>query len=108
MSLAKRLRDALDANGGASVEFAHGQYRLSLNPIEDRFHELGFILWQEDDRGPVPVASGRAIGDAIVVDDAGSFGGRSNLERVLDELASMPPASAADPNDPDAAVPTGA
>ena len=107
MSLAKRLRDAVDRSGGAGVEFARGGYRLTLNPIDDRFHELGFILWREEEGGLAPVASGRASGDAIAIDDAGPYADRAALEEAIDELAAGE-AVVTGRDDPETAIPTGA
>ncbi len=108
MSLAKRLREAVDKSGGTGVEFAREGYRLSLNRIDDRFHETGFIIWRQDEVGLVPVASGRATGDAIAVDDWGPFANRSALEEAIAGLADGERIPVAGGGDPEAAIPTGA
>lgn len=69
MDLATRMHDIVSERGDATLEFARDGYRLSLNPIEDRFNELGFIIWREEQTGGMtPVATGRAVDDQLLLD----------------------------------------
>ena len=87
MGLADDMYERIAAHGNASIEYAAGDYRLSLNPIEDRYQETGFILWWQDASGSVPVAVGRAVGKDIVLDDTTAFdGSQDDLEEVLASL----------------------
>ncbi len=106
MSIAEELRQRVGPD--ANLEFASGGYRLSLNPLEDCFDETGFILWREEATGPVPVATGRAVGDELIVEDAAAYDGKAGtLESLIAALIQGEPvAQAARPN-PDDAVPTG-
>ena len=88
MGVAERLHDLVAKRGDANLEFARDGYRLALNPIEDRFTELGFILWREEADGALtPVATGRALGDELVLDGAPAAGDESaDLEAVIAAL----------------------
>ena len=102
MSLAKDLRDRV--NTDPNLEFAGGGYRLSLNPIEDRHTETGFVLWHDQGGAPAPIASGRAVGDDLVVDRSDYDG---DLEALIRDLIAGEPVAVSPRPDPDNAVPTG-
>jgi len=104
MSVAKDIQHRLANN--ANLEFTRDGYRLSLNPIEDRHHEIGFILWRDADGDPLPIASGRTAGDDLVVDDASNYDG--DIESLISTLLQGDPVSVNPPPDTDRAVPTGA
>jgi len=89
MALADDIYERVSAHGNASVEYAAGDYRLSLSPIEDRYQETGFILWHQTAGGAVPVAVGRAVNKDIVLDDMTAFdGSEDDLAGVLATLLS--------------------
>ena len=109
MGVAAGLRELMSEHGDASLEFAREGYRLSLNPIEDRFDEIGFILWEDDAGGsPAPVAVGRAVGDELVLD--GEPGDRrevADLGAVISSLIEGEPVSALGGGGNEQAIPTG-
>ena len=104
MSVAKDIRTRLADN--AHLEFARDGYRLSLNPVAGHYDEIGFILWRDADGGPVPVASGRAAGDDLVVDDASGYDG--DIEVLISTLLQGEPVAVDPPPGTERAVPTGA
>ena len=107
MTLAKDLWDRVEPD--ANVELERDDYRLSLNPIKDRPHELGFIIWQAEAGGLTPVASGRAVGDDVVIDDGGRFDSdRTGLEQLLRDLLDGQPVAVSPRPVAEQAVPTGA
>jgi hypothetical protein len=109
MSVAKEMQRLVAERGDANMEFARGGYRLALNPVEDRFDQVGFILWQEEDGGTVPVAAGRAAGDELVIDGAPASGRETaDLEAVIGDLLAGDPVPVAGRGGNDQAVPTGA
>jgi hypothetical protein len=89
------MRRLVAERGDASLEFAREGYRLSLNPIEDRFDEVGFILWQQAADGTtVPIATGRAAGDELVLDgESAADRELADLEAVIATLIAEEPAS---------------
>ena len=93
MSLARELRERFAAAEDANLEFRRAGYRLALNPIKDRFEELGFILWQEEADGDLaPVATGRAVGDELVLDGETATGPElADLEAVVADLLAGEP-----------------
>ena len=104
MSLAKDIRDRVAAD--ANLEYARDGYRLSLNPIEDRHTEIGFILWRDAGDTPAPIASGRAIGDDLIVDEGSAYDG--DLEALLAGLLETDPTAVAPRSTNEPSVPTGA
>ena len=102
MSLAKDIQDRVAAD--ANLEYARDGYRLSLNPIEDRHTEIGFILWRDADGAPAPIASGRAIGDDLVVDQGSAYDG--DLEALLARLLETDPTAVAPRSANEPAIPT--
>lgn len=109
MGVATDMRKLASERGDANLEFADGGYRLSLNPIESRFDELGFILWRDEAGGPVPVAVGRAVGDHLIFDDdpeAGAGGGRGNVTTVIASLIAGQPISVLGGGGNERAIPT--
>ena len=91
MSLAKQMRAKVAAD--ANLAFAGHGYRLDLNPLEDRVDETGFILWSGDGDAAVPVATGRAVGDDLLLDETSAFpGGADDLRRLVGDLLQGDPA----------------
>ena len=109
MSVAKDMQKIASERGDANLEFAGGGYRLTINPIEDRFHELGFILWQEEaGGGQAPVATGRAVGGELVLDGASATDhDRADLEATIGTLIAGDPVSALGGGGNEQAIPTG-
>ena len=108
MSVAKNIQRLVSERGDANLEFAGDGYRLSLNPVESRFDEIGFILWGDDGGGPVPVATGRAVGDRLVVDgEARGLRGAADLTGVIASLIAGEPVSALGGGGNESAIPTG-
>ena len=108
MGVAKDMQRLMSERGDASLEFAGDGYSLSLNPIESRFDEIGFILWGDDGGGPVPVATGRAVGDRLVFDgEARGLRGAADLAGVIGALLDRGPVSALGGGGNESAIPTG-
>ena len=109
MSVAADMLELVSKRGDANLEFARGGYRLSLNPIEDRFDEVGFILWQEEPTGALaPVAVGRAVRDHLVLDgEPTTLGKTANLQTVIASLISGEPVSEQGGGGNEQAIPTG-
>jgi len=90
MSTAKRIHRVMSERGDRNLEFARDGFRLTLNPIESRFTEIGFILWREDEATGAldPVAVGRAVDNQLVLDgepnEAGFMGVAGTIEALLD------------------------
>ena len=107
MSLADRLLDMVTERGDATLEFVRDEYRLTVNPVEDRIDEVGFIIWREDARGSEPVVTGRAKGDALLLDDPDAYdGSQTDLSTLVERLLDGDPVPTPLPGDPDSAVPT--
>jgi len=104
MGVAKDIQRLMSERGDASLEFAGDGYNLSLNPIEGRFHEIGFILWADDGGGLAPVATGRAVGDDLVFDGDAPPG---NAAAVIAALLEGEPVSALGGGGNESAIPTG-
>jgi hypothetical protein len=107
MSVAGDMQRIVSERGGANLEFAGEGYQLSLNPVEDRFDEVGFILWREEGGGPAPVAVGRAVGDRLVLDDGGGPGTHADVSAVISSLIGGEPVSALGGGGNEGAIPTG-
>ena len=109
MGVAADMQKLVSERGDANLEFAREGYRLSLNPIEDRFDELGFILWrQEADGGLAPIATGRAVGDQLVLDGSPATGRElTDLEAVIATLIADEPVASQGAAGNEQAIPTG-
>ena len=109
MGVAEDMQKLASEHGDANLEFAGDGYRLTINPIEDRFHELGFILWQEEaGGGQAPVATGRAVGDELVLDGAPAADrDRADLEAMIATLIAGDPVSTLGGGGNEQAIPTG-
>ena len=108
MGVAEDMQKIASEHGDANLEFAGDGYRLSLNPIEDRFDEIGFILWREEAGGAAPVATGRAAGDRLVLDDELANPRRhADVSAVISSLIQGEPVSALGGGGNEQAIPTG-
>ena len=109
MGIAADMQKLVSERGDPNLEFARDGYRLSLNPVESHFDELGFILWQEEADGHlVPLVTGRAVQDDLVLDgEPGTRGEMSNLEAVIASLMAGEPVSVLGGGGNEQAIPTG-
>ena len=109
MGVANDIQRLMSERGDASLEFAGEDQRLTLNPIEGRFHEIGFVLWAEEAGGALaPVATGRAVEDDLVLDGEPEGGrGRSEIEAAIASLIAGEPVSALGGCGNESAIPTG-
>ena len=109
MGVAADMQKLVSERGDKNLEFARGDYRLSLNPVEDRFHELGFILWQQETGGTLtPIATGRAVDDDLVLDGSPSTDRElADLEAVIATLIEEGPVSVQGAEGNEQAIPTG-
>ena len=110
MGVAADVQRIFSEHGDANLEFASGGYRLTLNPVEDRFDEVGFILWRDEaGGGPTPVAVGRASGDRLVLDgEPDGPGTHADVSAVISSLIRGEPVSALGGGDGnEQAIPTG-
>lgn len=109
MGVAKDIQRTMSERGDASLEFAGGGHRLSLNPIEGRFEEIGFVLWVEEAGGALaPVAAGRAVGDELVLDGEPAGGaGAADVGSTIASLIAGEPVSALGGGGNESAIPTG-
>ena len=107
MGVASDMLKLVGERGDANLEFARDGYRLTLNPIEDRFDEVGFILWREEAGGAVPVAVGRAIRDHLVLDgEPTTLARTTDLQAVIASLIAGEPVSALGGGGNEQAIPT--
>jgi len=107
MSVADRMWDLVTEQRDASLEFVRDGHRLTVNPVEDRIDEVGFIVWRDGERGPEPVVTGRAKGGSLFVDDPSSYqGSPTDLSDLVERLVDGDPVPTAPAGDPDSAVPT--
>ena len=99
MGLADDLAERVAVHHGANLEYVAGEYRLALNPVEDRYDETGFILWRQDESGAtpdaipaaMPAAVGRAVSGELIWDDTAGFdGSRDDLVNLLQSLLAAP------------------
>ena len=109
MGVAADMQKLVSERGDKNLEFARGDYRLSLNPVEDRFDELGFILWQQETGGTLtPIAAGRAVNDNLVLDGSPSTDRElADLEAVIATLIEEGPVSVQGAEGNEQAIPTG-
>jgi hypothetical protein len=109
MSVASEMVDRVRERGEANLEFAREGYRLSLNPIEDRLEEIGFILWREDGAGGLePIATGRAADDRLLLDgDPTTRRETADLEAVIGSLLAAEPGATQAGLGNEGAIPTG-
>ncbi len=108
MGVASDVLKLVGERGDANLEFAGGDYRLTLNPIEDRFDEVGFILWREEAGGLAPVTVGRAVRDHLVLDgEPTTLARTTELQAIIASLIAGEPVSALGGGGNEQAIPTG-
>ncbi len=109
MGVAADMQKLVSERGDKNLEFAREGYRLSLNPIESRFDELGFILLRDDGHGNLdPVGFGRAVRDDLVFDgDPDVSGGPDGARALIASLIQGEPISVLGGGGNEQAIPTG-